>query len=344
MSLATRCTACGTAFRVVDDQLKVSEGWVRCGRCNEVFNALEGLFDLGRDGHLAPQPEAATIEGGEAAQVAPDAPAAASLDGAPDREVDQGAASALPPVDANAPETDEIRPAAHAAGGGRSTAIDSSALAPVPATIALARPHDQPSLVDAATADAHEAATVPASTWGNDAEANAPTPNFLLDSRRPSIWTTRHGRLALCVAGVLLAVALVGQAAHHFRDVAAARWPAARPVLAEWCTVAGCTLAAPRRIDDIAVESTALTRAGTADAFRLAVVLQNRGALRLAMPSLDLSLTDTGGALIARRVLMPRDFAGLPDTLAPGAEPSLQLLLSVGSARVTGYTVEIFYP
>ena len=28
---------------------KVSEGWVRCGRCNEVFNALEGLFDLERD-------------------------------------------------------------------------------------------------------------------------------------------------------------------------------------------------------------------------------------------------------------------------------------------------------
>ncbi|MDE2296774.1 MAG: zinc-ribbon domain-containing protein, partial [Burkholderiales bacterium] len=48
MSLATRCTACGTVFRVVQDQLKVSEGWVRCGRCNEVFNALEGLFDLER--------------------------------------------------------------------------------------------------------------------------------------------------------------------------------------------------------------------------------------------------------------------------------------------------------
>ena len=49
MSLATRCTACGTIFRVVQDQLKVSEGWVRCGRCDDVFNAMEGLFDLDRD-------------------------------------------------------------------------------------------------------------------------------------------------------------------------------------------------------------------------------------------------------------------------------------------------------
>lgn len=46
MSLATRCTHCGTIFKVVQDQLKVSEGWVRCGRCNEVFNALPALFDL----------------------------------------------------------------------------------------------------------------------------------------------------------------------------------------------------------------------------------------------------------------------------------------------------------
>jgi len=48
MSLATRCPVCQTVFRVVQDQLKVSEGWVRCGRCAKVFNAFEGLFDLQR--------------------------------------------------------------------------------------------------------------------------------------------------------------------------------------------------------------------------------------------------------------------------------------------------------
>jgi len=53
MSFATRCTACGTIFRVVQDQLRVSDGWVRCGRCNEVFNAGEQLFDLERE---APPP------------------------------------------------------------------------------------------------------------------------------------------------------------------------------------------------------------------------------------------------------------------------------------------------
>ncbi|MBY0234625.1 MAG: hypothetical protein K2W93_06575, partial [Burkholderiaceae bacterium] len=49
MSLATRCTACGTIFRVVQDQLRVSEGFVRCGRCAEVFDAREQLFDIDRE-------------------------------------------------------------------------------------------------------------------------------------------------------------------------------------------------------------------------------------------------------------------------------------------------------
>ncbi|MBN8489600.1 MAG: zinc-ribbon domain-containing protein, partial [Burkholderiales bacterium] len=44
MSLATRCPACGTAFRVVQDQLRVSGGWVRCGMCQQVFNGLDALI------------------------------------------------------------------------------------------------------------------------------------------------------------------------------------------------------------------------------------------------------------------------------------------------------------
>ena len=45
MSLITSCPACGTMFRVVRDQLKISEGWVRCGHCAEVFDATAHLSD-----------------------------------------------------------------------------------------------------------------------------------------------------------------------------------------------------------------------------------------------------------------------------------------------------------
>lgn len=43
MSLTTRCPACGTRFHVVPDQLRISDGWVRCGSCREVFDARHSL-------------------------------------------------------------------------------------------------------------------------------------------------------------------------------------------------------------------------------------------------------------------------------------------------------------
>lgn len=43
MSLITCCPSCGTKFRVVADQLRISDGWVRCGRCQEVFDASQAL-------------------------------------------------------------------------------------------------------------------------------------------------------------------------------------------------------------------------------------------------------------------------------------------------------------
>ena len=98
MSLATRCTACGTVFRVVQDQLKISEGWVRCGRCKEVFNALEGLFDLQRD--APPEWRPASAPAGEEPAVGA---ASAALRAAPDELATLHDAPRAPAHDSLAP-------------------------------------------------------------------------------------------------------------------------------------------------------------------------------------------------------------------------------------------------
>jgi len=41
--MITACPACGTAFRVTQEQLAAREGRVRCGRCAAVFDAREAL-------------------------------------------------------------------------------------------------------------------------------------------------------------------------------------------------------------------------------------------------------------------------------------------------------------
>lgn len=45
MSMITRCPDCSTLFKVVADQLRVSEGWVRCGKCGLVFDGQAQLVD-----------------------------------------------------------------------------------------------------------------------------------------------------------------------------------------------------------------------------------------------------------------------------------------------------------
>lgn len=45
MAMTTRCPHCGTAFKVVADQLRVRNGLVRCGVCSHVFDGYAAIVD-----------------------------------------------------------------------------------------------------------------------------------------------------------------------------------------------------------------------------------------------------------------------------------------------------------
>ena len=386
MSLATRCTSCGTVFRVVQDQLKVSEGWVRCGRCDAVFNALEGLFDLGREsppewtGDAAPAAAAdednEPSETGAGVDVDTDAPSSTAAmatasetgtTGIPETTGTAGSASTgaatSDPATHYFPPTDDRGHSSSFPSTAPAAFEDLLAADPIDAHLFRKRGPVAEAKVDARDrlefSDARFDSDLFAENSGTDeADAGAATetdtvalplesehgqPDFLRRAERKARWRSAPVRGALVAAIAVALVLLLAQVAHHYRDTAAARWPGARPSLAAWCKLADCVLEAPRRIDEVAVDSTALTRAIGLDAFVLSVTLKSRSALPLAMPSVDLSLTDANGRLVARRALSPRDF-GAPSVISPGAESPLQLMLNTGTARVTGYTVEIFYP
>ena len=69
MSLVTRCPACTTTFKVVRDQLRISDGWVRCGRCSHVFDATLDLHEA---------PDATPVAGAASSPPPSSAPAAKS--------------------------------------------------------------------------------------------------------------------------------------------------------------------------------------------------------------------------------------------------------------------------
>ena len=148
----------------------------------------------------------------------------------------------------------------------------------------------------------------------------------------------------MTAAAFVLLLGLVGQAAHQFRDLVAARMPALRPALNALCAAAGCSIEAVRRIEEVAVESSALTRVQGTDTFRLAVTLRNRSTMLIALPSIELSLTDSTGTVLARRSFNPREFRDASPRMQANSESALQLTLATGNSNVSGYTVEIFYP
>ena len=327
MSLATRCTACDTVFRVVQDQLKVSEGWVRCGRCGEVFNALEALFDLEPDS----TPQASTEEPGEP-PAATDLVLADEAPGLPDptATIDEPTVLATPidrePASSSKHADFDATPAARVAVRDRVEFADAQFSSALLAEAGI-ESADEPEVAVATPPPAADAA-----------------PEFLRQAERQAQLNRPRTVAALALLCLVLGLALALQAAIHFRDLLAALAPQSRPALQAMCELAGCRVEPLRRIDDIAIDSSALTSAPNGNAARLSVVLRNRGPLPLAMPSIELTLTDPTGQMLARRALSPVDFGVAGATLPAASESPLQLVLTTSGRRASGYTVEPFYP
>jgi hypothetical protein len=62
------------------------------------------------------------------------------------------------------------------------------------------------------------------------------------------------------------------------------------------------------------------------------------------VPAVDLTLSGADGEVISRRALLPTDFNAAPMQLAPGVDTPLQVHLAIDGQKVSGYTVELFYP
>jgi len=46
MALVTRCSSCGTTYKIYPEQLQIQNGFVRCGECRAVFNGFATLITV----------------------------------------------------------------------------------------------------------------------------------------------------------------------------------------------------------------------------------------------------------------------------------------------------------
>jgi hypothetical protein len=355
---------------VVQDQLRVSEGWVRCGRCAEVFDAREQLFDIDRE---APPPWPAAAPDIELPAEAEQMAHADAVAEAPQRTDD--VTWAMPREDSHTrseaanQESDEqdahveLEPdlpqtppsashAARPAGRREPYWVDDSGPEESPTHVisttpiaALAEPDASASAVTGSPAA--PVAAPPAATPSTPAEpATEPlaTAGFLRQAEVASRWQRPLVRASLALGVLLLTGILSVQLTWQFRDALQALFPQTTPLLQAFCATTGCELKAWRRIDALTVENSALTVAGNGNNYKLRISLHNKAAYAVALPWVDLSLTDSNGAVVARRMLPPTDFNLTAASLGGNAEETLQIVFSTGAQRVSGYSIEIFHP
>lgn len=375
MSYTTRCPACGTTFRVVPDQLKISDGWVRCGHCADVFDAtlyLEAWVPPAPDDVVvqdAPADVPPPVEVSEAAVAEPHAPVHDEIgDAGPvehDAPLPEDPAAAeftpsasSPDVDVDLPLQEPVDPlvetpedfraelarfaaqAGQVPAAGEAVEAGGSAAAPEPGPSvepplqAFTEPEAEPEPLQALYA---EREPVPA----EEAE-----PGFVRQARRQAFWRSPGVRAALGTLGLLLSALLALQWMVHDRDRLAALYPGLAPWLEQVCEPLGCRIAAPRRIESVVIDSSTLVRRlGSFYAFD--VVLKNTSDMAIAVPALELSLTDTRDQVIARRVFLPAELPGAPTQMPARDSVSLSLRLSindVGPLGMAGYRALVFYP
>lgn len=339
MSLITRCPACQTLFKVVPDQLRVSGGWVRCGMCDEIFDAASHAQP---DPPPQPEPAVVQVQGMAAAmpgrlpdvQISSMAVESRPLDGLALADIKAETAETAPVTDIELPDIDEL------AEQNKVEAV----LKPVPMPVAVPVPVS----VNVDVGVVNSLAETETSTE-SPLPTSDPVVSFMKAGMGRSIWQKTGIRVALgfVTAGLLFGLGL--QAVIYERDRIAASMSQLRPVLGILCASLDCAISPFKQIGSIVIESSAFTRI-RGDVYRLNFAVKNTSSIELAMPALELTLTDAQDQAVMRRVFMPLDLSAPSNVMAPDSDwtGAVSVVVRPGAAsgteRIAGYRVLAFYP
>jgi len=354
MALATRCPNCHALFRVAADQLKLRGGLVRCSACRNVFDATATLSYIDDATLSTPAHPAAPAVGAVIAAIRKaESTASESLSAHGAAAPAQAPADALqvtepPPPTAGSLEGVPTEMAAAVPAG-------TSAEEPLPAADAPEFAEERGSVTVGPTSETegvHPGAEEPTAeaSVADEAQpvAETATPEFL---RQADEGKRRRRSVLFGIGALLLAALLLAQLAVAFRAEILAKLPQARPALAGLCKVFSCTVGWPARGELLAVVGSELQALPGTSAFELTAVVRNRGNTTVALPAIELTLSDTLNRTVARRVFSPADYlegqadaqARLLAGLEAGADLTVRIAFEARGINAAGFVVYPFY-
>ena len=168
--------------------------------------------------------------------------------------------------------------------------------------------------------------------------------SFVVAARRKAFWRRPAVRSWLMALLLLSLLGLAVQVAVQERDRVAAMDARTRPWLLKLCEAFHCEIAPPRQIADVVIDSSSFNKA-RGDSYQLTLAMKSTATMPVAMPAVELTLTDAQDQPVLRRVLLPADMAAPAELAARGEwATSISVIVTTGGARVAGYRLLAFYP
>jgi predicted Zn finger-like uncharacterized protein len=337
-------------YKVVPDQLRISQGWVKCGQCGEIFDAAQHLIEA------FTEPEEPLA--GPSAD-----PADVSLDDANGsgllQQVDTDQTAEQQRYEFSEPESQAIL----AQDMDQNATASSGAQPPAPAAqvdheVDAALPVDsEPSFLSSTAPDSDDLIPDTEPELLSNAEDSVPldadpqmatsTPSFMRHANHRFVWFGHWTNRVLWTACAVLVVGLGCQWIYQDHDRLAASRPQWRPALDSICNVLQCSIAPLQQIESIAIDSAAFSK-GEPGRYRLSFTLKNTANLMLAIPNIELTLTDVQDRVVVRRVISPPEFLATADYLTANADwpvmVNLRIQTEASSPAIVGYRLLAFYP
>lgn len=188
--------------------------------------------------------------------------------------------------------------------------------------------------------------------WTSQNAPDAPVfaPDFLRHARERDPGPARRRRRLQKAAIGVLAVAALAQLAFLARSQLAGQFPVLRPAFEALCAPLRCEVVPWRDIDALRIESSQLQKQDEeSDAYLLAVTMRNQSRATVALPAIELVMTDLQDQLLLRKVLQPADYlepaqkAFATLGLRAGTELPVRVRFRTQQAAAN-YRVLIFYP
>ena len=171
--------------------------------------------------------------------------------------------------------------------------------------------------------------------------------SFLPVRRVGSRWRRPLTRLTLSFLILIMLLGLAGQIALRERDWIIAQKPSLRPWFLAFCAPFNCKLSALKDKNSIVIDGASFSKIA-GDSYRLTFTLRNTSTVNLAVPAIELTLTDSLDQPVLRRVLLPTELDLKSETLAVRSERSTSLIIAVNlesaGPQVVGYRLYAFYP